>query len=164
MALPWLRHSLRLRLFASVIDKPVDDFFWIYMGGRDGLRGYTFYSIGGRKAALASLTYRFPIWRRINRQFSWVSFKDIYGSVFAETANAWDERGFQTSGYKNSAGFELRFAMGSYYIFPTAFSVQAAYAFDNTQFLQFAFGGLPVVITQEEGWTYYFTLGFSFDL
>ena len=164
IGLPWWRHSLRLRLYASIIDRPVDNFFWVYMGGRDGIRGYTYYSIGGRKGALASLTYRFPIWRNIGRQLWWLSFKDIYGGVFGETADAWEARGFQTTGYKNSAGVELRAEFGSYYVFPTSLSFVAAYAFDNTQFLQFVFGGLPVVITQEEGWSYYFTLAFGFDL
>ena len=79
-------------------------------------------------------------------------------------APAWEERGFQTSGYKHSAGFELRASLGSYYIFPTAFSFVAAYAIDPTQFLQFAFGGLPIVITQEQGWSYYLTLAFGFEL
>jgi len=60
--LPYLRHSLRLRLNAAFIDQAVDDFFWLYFGGLDGIRGYTYYSIGGRKYAVgAGLRLLLPI-------------------------------------------------------------------------------------------------------
>lgn len=164
VALPWWRHSLRLRLMGSVIDDDVDDFFWVFMGGRDGIRGYTYYTIGGRKGVLGSVTYRFPIWRRIDRQLLHLYFRDIYGSVFYESANAWDESGFKTTDYKKSAGYELRLSLGSYYIFPTAVSWVSAYAFDTVRSKQSAGGGLDFIVTQERGWSHYFTLTFGFDL
>lgn len=164
VGLPYLRHSLRLRLNASVIDRTVDDFFWTYAGGRDGIRGYTYYSIGGRKTALASLTYRFPIWRNIDEQFLHLYFRDLYGSVFFEAADAWNSGGLKTKGYKHSAGVELRLSLGSFYLYPATFSWVAAYSLDPVENVLYGFSALPVVIRQEKAWTHYFSLGFGFDL
>jgi Tol biopolymer transport system component len=164
IGLPWFDHSLRVRMFGSVIDEKVDDFFWLYLGGLDGIRGYTYYSLGGRRGVIGSLSYRFPIIRNINRQFLHIYFRDIYGGVFAETANAWDEDEFKTTDYKTSAGYELRMSLGSYYIFPTTVSVTAAYSFDPVSFTDTSFGDIPITIEQEEDWSYYFSVGFGFDL
>jgi Tol biopolymer transport system component len=165
IGLPWFRHSLRVRLHGSVIDKDVDSFFWVYMGGRDGIRGYNYYSIGGRKGAVASVTYRFPIIRNFDRQFLSMYFRDAYGSVFYEAAAAWDglPRFPGEELWKDSAGWELRFNLGAYYVFPTAVSIVGAYAFDPTFFIDPGFG-LIRPVTQEPGWTYYFTVGFGFEI
>lgn len=164
IGLPWLDHSLRVRLFGSVIDAKVDDFFWLYLGGMDGIRGYTYFSIGGSRGVLGSITYRFPILRGIDKQLFHIYFRDLYGGVFAETANAWSSSGFKTSGYNDSAGFEMRLSLGSYYIFPTTVSVVGAYAFDPVTFTGSSIGDIPVEIRQDRGWSYYFMLGFGFEL
>lgn len=164
VGLPYLRHSLRFRLFASVIDRTVDDFFWVYMGGRDGIRGYTYYSIGGKKAVLGSLTYRFPVWRNIDEQFLNIYFRDLYGGVFFETANAWSGGGYAIEGYKNSAGLELRLGLGSFYLYPTAISWVSAYSIDPVENVLPGYGTRDVVIRQESGWSHYLTVGFGFDL
>ena len=150
----------------GVLDEAVDDFFWVYMGGRDYIRGYTFYSIGGRKGALASLTYRFPILRNIDRQFLQLTFRHIYGSVFFDYGNAWPTSGFQLSNWKESAGYELRFALGSYYVFPTSISIVGAYAFDpiRTSLRSSEDERIPIVFVQDPGWTHYLTIGFAFEL
>jgi hypothetical protein len=162
IGLPYARHSLALRLYGSVIDRTVDDFFWVYMGGRDGIRGYTYYSIGGEKAALGSLTYRFPIWRNIDRQVFNLYFRDLYAGGFVETANAWSSKGYADEKFKSSAGFEVRLSLGSYYLYPTAVSWVSAYALDPVE--NDLSGALPVVIRQEKGWSHYFSLGFFFDI
>jgi hypothetical protein len=162
VALPYSRHSLDLRFYGSLIDRSVDDFFWTYVGGRDGIRGYTYYSLGGKKAALASLTYRFPLWRNIDRQNLHLYFRDLYGGVFYETANAWSTKGLATEGYKNSVGLELRLSLGSYYLYPTAISWVSAYAIDPVE--NVLPGTLPVVIRQERGWSHYLTIGFTFGM
>ena len=168
IGLPWLGHSMRLRLYGAVIDNYVDSFFWVYMGGRDGIRGYNYYSIGGRKGAVASVTYRFPILQNIDKQFLSFYMRDVYGSVFYETAAGWDglprdKRDFREALWKDSVGWELRFSLGAYYVFPTAVSIVGAYAFDETGFLDTGFGINRLVI-QEPGWTYYLTVGFNFQL
>jgi outer membrane protein assembly factor BamA len=145
---------------ASYIDNVVDDFFWVYMGGMDRARGYTYYTLGGRAGALASATWRFPIWRRINRQMSWLTFKDIYGALFFEVGNAWDDEGFETQGYKRTAGYQLRLNLGSYYAYPTAISFTGAYGMDKAVFINPLFPENSVV--NDPRWRYYFTMGFQF--
>jgi Tol biopolymer transport system component len=160
IALPFARHSLQFRGMASYIDNVVDDFFWVYMGGMDGLRGYTYYTLGGRAGALASLTWRFPIWRRINRQLSWLTFKDIYGGAFFEIANAWDDEGIELQGYKRAAGYELRLNMGSFYSYPTTIGLTGAYALDKAVFYNPLFPDNTIV--NDPRWQYYFIMGFMF--
>jgi len=166
LALPWGRHTLQLRAMGSVIDKNVDDFFWVYMGGMDRLRGYTYYAIGGRKGALASATYRFPIWRRINKQASWLTFKDVYGGVFYEAASAWNTGNLPTDDpalgrdYYANIGGELRFNMGSFYSYPTAINVAGAYALDDAQYVNPVFD-VPEV-DYDPQWRFYLNVGFGF--
>ncbi len=166
LPLPGWRHTLQIRLMGSVIDKNVDDFFWVYMGGMDRLRGYTYYAIGGRKGVLASATYRFPIWRQINKQVSWLTFKDLYGGLFIEAASSWNNGNLPGDDpavgrdYYRSAGGELRLNMGSFYSYPTTVNFMAAYALDAAVY-QNPILGIPPV-NYEPQWRYYVLMGFSF--
>jgi Tol biopolymer transport system component len=166
IALPGWRHTLQLRLMGSVIDKNVDDFFWVYMGGMDRLRGYTYYAIGGRKGALASATYRFPIWRRINKEASWLTFKDIYGGVFYDVGSAWNEGNIPSddpallNDYYSTVGGELRLNMGSFYAYPTTVNVAAAYALDAAKYVNPIFD-VPEV-DYDAQWRVYLNIGFGF--
>jgi hypothetical protein len=92
-------------------------------------------------------------------------FRDAYGSVFYETAAAWGglPRFPGEKLWKDAVGWELRFSLGAYYVFPTAVSIVGAYAFDPTFFIDPGFG-LTRPVTQEPGWTYYLTVGFGFEI
>jgi outer membrane protein assembly factor BamA len=159
LPVPIGQHTLQVRLMASLIDKEVDDFFWVYMGGMDRLRGYTYYAIGGRKGAMASLTYRFPILRRQNRQMSWLTFKDLYGGVFYEIGSAWNSDRTPDNTY-SSAGGELRLNLGSFYSYPTAINFSAAYAIDDAVYRNPVFN-VPDVVYDPQ-WRYYLVVGFTF--
>lgn len=104
------------------------------MGGRDGLRGYSYYSLGGRKLALARLKYSFPILSGINRQFFNVFISSIYGSVFAEAGKAWDEDEVGFNGNKKDIGFEVRVKGFSFYSFPLAISFEGAYGLNDIEY------------------------------
>jgi len=158
--LPFGRHTLILRAMTSYIDNDVDDFFWVYMGGLDGNRGYTFYTQGGRAGMLGSATWRFPIWRRINKQFSWLTFKDLYGAVFLEGANTWNHSGYQFNGFLRTAGYEARLNMGSFYAYPTTISFMGAYGMDRAVFVNPLFPQNSVI--NDPRWRYYFLMGFTF--
>ncbi len=160
LALPGWRHTLQLRLMTSLIDTPVDDFFWVYMGGMDRLRGYTYYAIGGEKGALASATYRFPIFRQIDKQLSWLTFKDLYGGVFFEAGSAWQGPASTNKKVYRSAGGELRLNMGSFYSYPTTLNVTAAYAMDKAVYQNPISAVAPV--NYDPQWRYYVVMGFSF--
>lgn len=167
IALPAWRHTLQVRFMASLIDKDVDDFFWVYMGGMDRLRGYTYYAIGGRKGAMLSATYRFPILRRMNKQASWLTFKDLYGGIFYEVASAWNDGNLPSDDpalgqdYYSSVGGELRLNMGSFYSYPTAVNFTAAYALDNAVYRNPLANVLDVVYDPQ--WRFYLVMGFTFQ-
>jgi Tol biopolymer transport system component len=165
VALPGWRHTLQIRAMASIIDKDVDDFFWVYMGGMDRLRGYTYYAIGGRKGAMASLTYRFPIMRRLNKQVGWLTFKDVYGALFAEAGNAWNDDfpgdSYNPDDYYKSVGGELRLNLGSFYNYPTTVNFTAAYALDEAIYVNPVFSDVPPVVYDPQ-WRWYLVMGFTF--
>jgi Tol biopolymer transport system component len=157
-ALPWFRHTLQLRAYASLIDRPVDDFFWVYMGGMDGIRGYTYYSVGGRQGALLNATYRFPIVRDLGKQISWLTFRDIYGGVFFEAGKTWESH-FRFNFLKRSVGAELRMLLGSYYSYPTAIQFVAARSLDRSVYFVPQFEQATI---HEPQWRYYLQIGFTF--
>ncbi len=131
LSLPWQHHVLQARAFAGfsrgdVIPQgayqlggdnpgdstiPVDQEF-IY------LRGYPVNAFRGRKAALASLEYRFPI-KDIEVGLSNAPFfiRRLHGAVFGEAGNAWDDK-FQREDLKRSIGAELRLDMNLAYQLP----------------------------------------------
>ena len=126
--------TFSLRLSGGAIDNNVDDFFYMYIGSRDRLRGYSYYSLGGRKFALARARLTFPLLMHFNRQLFNVYLSSVYASVFAEAGKAWDEDNFDLRGNKKDVGFELRAKGFSFYSFPLAVSVEGAYGLNDVEF------------------------------
>ena len=124
-------HALSLRFQGGWIDRPVHKFFNFYAGGLIGLRGYPFYSIEGRKLVIGKMTYRFPIFKHLDRRLLHFYFDKLYAGVFYDYGNAFDEDKINFSEFKGDAGVELRFDMFSFYNFPTRIFFNAAYGFDN---------------------------------
>ena len=154
-ALPWGRHSLVLRLKGGLIDEAVDDFFYFQAGSQEGLRGYSYYSIEGRRMALASLTYRLPLWPDMGFKLFHVYFDKLYGSVFFDAGKAWNGDRFDLDNLKRDVGAELRLDALSYYAFPTKVSFAAAYALDDIPAVEYR----PA---REGDWRFYFNLLFTF--
>lgn len=154
-ALPWGRNTIELRARGGMIDKvEIDDFFHFAIGSRPGLRGYTYYSAQGRKLGLASITYRFPILPRLNRQFLQFLVHRLYGGVFYEAGNVWNDKaleGLSANRLLKDVGFELRLDATSFYVFPAAFHLEGAYALDR----------LPGDLGGDE-WRFYSGLLFGF--
>jgi len=147
-ALPWGRHSLALRLKGGVIDRKVDDFFYFQLGSQEGLKGYTYYYIEGRDMLLGSLTYRFPIFKRINRQIGQLFLSRLYGGLFTEYGKTWHKGDKSVLSSGKDVGAELRLEGFSFYSYPTRISFQAAYGMDNPE--------------PKERWRFYFHLLFGF--
>ncbi len=154
-ALPFGKHTLVLHLKGGAVDKAVDDFFYLQLGSQEGLRGYSFYSIEGRKIALGGLTYRFPIWTDISKQLLHLYFDKLYGSFFLEAGKAWNEDTLNFEDIKKDIGAELRLDAFSYYAFPTKISLQAAYGLDDIPEAD----NRPA---EKGGWRLYFNLLFTF--
>lgn len=147
-------HALALRLRAGYIDRSVDDFFYIYAGGLIGMKGYSYYSLGGTKKLIGTATYRFPILRHIDRQLSWLYFDKLYMGIFYDFGNAWDSGGMKLSKFKRDIGVQLRLETFSNHLFPARFFLEAAYPLDEAQ---------SDIVIYKKHWRYYFGALFEFD-
>jgi len=161
VGLPLWRHALGLELKAAAIDRStINDFFYLYLGGRDGLRGYSYYSMGGTRLGLARLTYRLPVWRNINRQFLGVYLGSLYAGAFAEAGKVWTEDELDLRGNKKDVGFDLRLKGFTFHSYPVAASFEAAYGL-NDVYYQDPFKTFEVLYEGKE-WKYYGSILFSF--
>jgi hypothetical protein len=135
--------TLGLRGFGGLIasdrvnDETVGDFFDFHLGGLPYMRGYTFYSLEGRKAAMANATFRFPVWETIHRRLGPFYLDKVYGAVYGDAGKAWDgemsarDPVFGRSGPLRDAGLQLRLDLISFYSLPTRIELDAAYGFDE---------------------------------
>ncbi len=151
VGMPWGRHTLELRARGGFIhNTEVDDFFHYAVGSQPGLRGYTYFSAQGRKLGIGGVTYRFPIIRRLDKQVSPLLVHRIYGGVFYEAGNVWNDSGLEglsVDRLLSDVGFELRIDMTSFYSYPAAFYLE---------------GARGVSGYLEEQWRFYSGLLFSF--
>ena len=161
LGLPFWAHSLTVFLRAGWIDREnIDDFFYLYLGGRDGLRGYSYYSIGGTKNAMGRLTYRFPIWRNIDYQIPGLYFQSIYAAVFAEAGKAWNENTFDINNPHSAAGYEFRLSGFTCFSYPLAVTFMGTYGFDKIEYNDPFVTDIPY--SEGESWRYYGSVLFSF--
>ena len=137
----------------------MDDFFDFHLGGLPYLKGYTFYSLEGSRAAMFRAAYRFPVWTRINRQTGPVYSDHLYGSIYAGIGRAWDGTASDSAlkrGWKRDVGAQLRYGGTSFYVFPTRISFDIAYGFDTVPLLS------PADPSRRSGLKFYFTLLFGY--
>ena len=137
-------------------DDAVDPFFHLYAGGLPGLRGYSYFSLGGTRKAVGRLSLRFPILEDIDRAWGPFYLDRIHGALFGEAGDAWSGE-FDATTVKKDAGFELRARLFSWYGFPTDVQFAGAYGFDR-----FSAQDTTVETLYNRGWRWYFTLLFDF--
>ncbi len=164
LKLPGWDHTVELRGRGGYIGEHVDPFFFLYAGGLPGMRGYSFYSLGGEKTGVATATYRFPIVRRAGINLWPLSINRIYGTVYADVGNAWGGNIYRTDlsakdeRLKKDVGAGLRMQLHSFYSYPTAISFDVAYGFDK--FTVQEEGSVPTEYGREL--RYYLTVLFDF--
>ncbi len=152
---------LGLRLYGGWIDNDavndttrVGDFFDYRLGGLNYMKGYTFYSIEGRKALMGTATLRFPLLPNIDKRVAQLYFDKVYGAVYASMGKAWDrnigERNqrYGRDGPLRDVGGQLRFDLISYYSLPTRVQVDMAYGIDE--------------VPDKGRWKFYFTVLFGY--
>jgi hypothetical protein len=103
------------------------------------LRGYPENVVRGRKVALGTLEYRFPI-ANLERGADTGPFfsRRLHGAVFAEAGNAWDGE-FRTSALRRSVGAELRLNILFSYYLPVTLRLVGARGLDEEGEKQFYF-------------------------
>jgi WD40 repeat protein len=155
-SLPFGSHAFALRFQGGWIDETVDPFFYIFAGGLPGMRGYSYYSLGGERTAVATTTYRFPIVKRAGWSLYPLSVNRIYGNFFCDVGDAW-VGDFESGRLKKDVGAGLRIQMHSFYSYPTALSLDVAYGFDRFTHREEDFEA-----TYGKEWRYYVTVLFDF--
>jgi len=143
-----------VRRRGGYIDRPVDSFFNFFAGGLEGMRGYSYYSIEGRKMLMASVNYRMPLWRNIKRKVLQLTLDKFYAGLFADWGNAFSGR-LDVRDFKRDVGLELRMEAFSFYGYPTRLWLSAAYGLDR-------FTNLSTGQRYGEQWRYHFGLAFAF--
>jgi Tol biopolymer transport system component len=157
LSLPGWDHTLELRGRGGYLGERVDPFFFLYAGGLPGMRGYSYYSLGGERVAIGTATYRFPIVRRAAFKLWPFSLNRIYGGVFTDIGDAW--RGdFDADRLKTDVGAGLRIQLHSFYSYPTAVALDAAYGFNRFSVAET--GQTPTEYGKE--WRFYLTVLFQF--
>ncbi len=132
IALPFPKHTLSFTLNAAgILSDSVDEFFDYYAGGFIGMRGYSFYAIGGNKTIALNAAYRFPIATEINFRVLQFYFTKLYGSVFCDIGDAWTRQMPSINHWKRDVGFELRLESFSFYAYPTRIFFSGAYGLDR---------------------------------
>jgi Tol biopolymer transport system component len=144
ISFPWKHHVLLARVFGGTSEGDVIPQRAFQLGGDNPgnttipvdteivyLRGYPVNAFRGRKAALASLEYRFPV-RNIESGFGTVPvfLRRLHGALFAEAGNAWDGS-FRSSDFKRAIGGELRLDTTLAYYLPITFRFVVAKGLDD---------------------------------
>lgn len=129
--LPIKEHTLGLILkYGNIVGKPVDEFLNFYIGGLIGMRGYSFYSLGGNEVLMLRSIYRFPVFDDVSFQGLHIGVNKIYFGVFFGFGNAWDGK-VSLRDFKKDVGVELRLDGSSFYVFPIKIFLSASYGFDR---------------------------------
>ncbi|MFN3821705.1 MAG: biopolymer transporter Tol, partial [bacterium] len=140
----------------GIISHPTDPFYHLYAGGLTGLKGYSYFSLGGNRRWTGELYLRFPIYRNIDHAISTFYLDQIYGAIFAEIGDAW-QGNLSHFKRKRDSGLEMRLRMFSWYGIPTAISFIGAYGWDKIQVAE-----LNWRATYGKEWRYYLTILFDF--
>ncbi len=161
------KHTLQLRGLASVIDRRIDPFYENQLGGPTMMRGYTFYSLSGRKNLMGGVLYRFPLVFDARKSFFVWRLNHVYMGLFADIGKAWNKRSlnWSASGFKRDTGIELRIDGTSFYSFPTMVEFSAAYGPDRTWITRFDEENSRLYIGEDDQnpWKFYFSMLFGFN-
>jgi len=149
---------LQPRVRVGYLDHQVDPFMHLYIGGLYGMRGYSFYSLGGTRTAIGSVALRHPIWEPSRPKLGWLHLDGLFLGVFADVGDAWREREFDADQLKSDIGAELRMKLFSWNGYPTAVTFSAARGLDH------------VTVTEngetteyDPDWRFYLTVLFDFE-
>ena len=149
--LDWTEHvglplgaALDLRFYGGWVDSykvddpdRVDDFFDFHLGGLQYMKGYTFYSIEGRKAAMGMALLRFPLLADIRQRVLHLYLDKLYGAVYGDVGKAWDgnfddrDPFYGRKAPLRDVGAQLRLDSISYYSLPTRVQADLAYGIDE---------------------------------
>lgn len=147
------RSGLTVMARGGLIDRPIDSFFNFFAGGLDGIRGYPYYSIEGRKLLHGRATVRTPLLSQMDFRLLQLYFDKLFIGVAYDYGNAFDGAKLQLKDFRDSVTLQTRLEMVSFYSFPTRLFFDAAYGFDRFKNRGVEYGG---------EWRLYFGLAFGY--
>ena len=167
MELPGWRHTLSFDLHGGTIfGPPVPDFFDYYAGGLIGMKGYSMFAVGGNSIASLNVTYRFPISESLDTQVLQMYFDKLFGGIFFDAGDAWNDGIPKLTDFKKDIGAELRLQSYSFYSLPTCILVSGAYGLDKFDRMLNGRDALATnqLISYGHEWRFYLTMLFDFEL
>ncbi len=160
------KHTLQVRGQTAIIDRWVDSFYENQLGGPAQMRGYTYYSLSGRKTLMAQALYRFPILYDVNKSMPVFHFNHMFMGLFADAGRAWNDGDITWTGkgFKRDLGAELRFDVISFSNLPTMIEFSTAWGPDDTWIkkLDPETSVMRVVKDTQDPWKFYFNILFGF--
>lgn len=147
------RSGLSVMLRGGLIDRPIDSFFNFFAGGLDGIRGYPYYSIEGRRLLHGRATVRTPVFNHLDFKLLHIYFDKLFFAVAYDYGSAFDESKIDTKNFRDSISLQTRLEMASFYGIPTRLSFDGAYGFDKFKNRGFDYG---------RDWRFYFGLSFGY--
>ena len=161
------KHTLVLGGLVNMIDSQIDNFYENQLGGPGQMRGYTFYSLSGRKNIMANAVYRFPLLYDVRKHFFIWDLNHVYMSFFTDIGKAWNKKSlnWSTKAFKRDAGAELRIDTISFYNFPTMIEFSTAYGPDDTWIRHFDEETSQTYWKKDDQnpWKFYFSILFGFN-
>ena len=146
-------------------------FYWplrYYIGGRNFLSGYPYFTDSGSKLLYARVGYGFPILKRISRRFINFNFSKLYAELFAEAGVVGNFSRFEdidfwkgerwrslpnTDKFLTDVGGELRLQLFTFYRIPMFAYVQVAHPLNRKRLSRDEDD--PLI----DKWRYYFGFG-----
>lgn len=147
------RHRIGMHFQGGFIEKPVNSFLNFFAGGLIYMRGYPYYSMEGRKLVNLKFLYYFQILKNMDIRLLHFYFDKVFGGVFFDYGNAFDQNNLKEVDFKRDAGWELRLNTTSFYGYPAYFFVSGAYGLNQFQHEGQIYG---------KEWRYYFGLSFGY--
>lgn len=128
-----------------------------YLGGRNNLSGYPYFSVWGSKLAYGRLAYTFPVMQRLSRHAFNFTLSKLYAELFAEAGAVgnfdhvqWGD--LSRRDFLTDVGGEARLHLFTYYRIPMTAYFQGARALDRGR-VPLQPGEAPI-----DRWRYYFGL------
>lgn len=155
-------HGLHFRArLSTIFGKRTDSFYYDYVGGMSGARGYPFYGLGGTETLWLQTSWTVPLFPDIKRQIGPVYADKLFMRVYMDAARV----GPQSRALRKDVGGELRLMMGSYYLLPTALFVSATYGMDSFEIqLDDRFISTQPTVRYGKQVQWHFGMLFGFDL
>ena len=136
-------------------------FYWplrYYIGGRNFLSGYPYFTDSGSKLFYARIGYGFPIFKRLSSRFLNFNISKLYAELFAEAGAVgnfarFKDIDFNTDKFLTDVGGELTLQLFTFYRIPIFASFQVAHPLNRDR-VQLDPDDPPI-----DKWRYYFGFG-----